>query len=60
MEVTEGTHLPIGEGEVDFARLLQPYADDDSVYAVFEVKAESFQIKRSVDTLRRYALVGGG
>ena len=55
VEVTKGTHLSVGEGEVDFARLLPQYNNDDSVYAVLEVKAESSQIKHSVDLLRRYA-----
>ena len=53
VEVTKGTHLPIGEGEVDFAKILAPYAADDSVYAVFEVKAESCRIKHGVEMLRR-------
>ena len=55
VEVTKGTHLPVGDGEVDFTRLLPRYCDDDSVYAVLEVKAESSQIKHSVNLLRRYA-----
>lgn len=53
VEVTKGTHLAVGEGEVDFSRILPQYSIDDSVYGVLEVKAESCQIKHSLDMLRR-------
>ncbi|MGE5579471.1 MAG: hypothetical protein ACM3WU_05425 [Bacillota bacterium] len=53
VEVTKGTHLPVGEGEVDFAQILSLYAGDDSVYGALEVKADSCHIKRSLETLRR-------
>lgn len=54
VDVTKGTHLVVGEGEVDFSRILPLYSDDDSMYGVLEVKAESSQIRHSLDTLRRY------
>ena len=57
VEVTKGTHLCVGEGEVDFSQILPLYSGDDSVYGVLEVKAESRQIKQSLEMLRRCARV---
>jgi len=54
VEITKGTHLPIGEGEVDFAKLLPRLACNDLVYAVFEIKAGSSAIRRSIDLFRGY------
>lgn len=55
VEVTKGTHLAVGEGEVDFSRILPPYSDNDSVYGVLEVKAESPHVKHSLEKLRGYS-----
>jgi sugar phosphate isomerase/epimerase len=53
-ELNKGTHLPIGDGKVDFAYILSGYADDDSVYGALEIKAESSKIRDSVGRLTRY------
>lgn len=53
-ELDKGTHLSIGDGEVDFSKFLSRYSDDHSVYGALEIKAESSKIKDSVDRLRRY------
>ncbi len=53
-EIDKRTHLPIGDGKVDFARILSLYSGDDSVYGALEVKAESAKIKDSVGRLGRF------
>lgn len=55
VEVAKGTHLYVGEGEVDFRRILPQYSIDDSVYGVLEVKVESCRNMHSLDMLQTYA-----
>jgi len=52
VDFEEGTHLPVGKGEIDFGRLLGSFDGDDSVYGALEVKAPSQGIAESLIRLQ--------
>lgn len=51
-ELSQGTHLPIGQGEVDFKELLTHFNVDTNVYAALEVRGSSQGIVDSLANLR--------
>jgi len=51
VDLTEGTHLPIGHGNVDFRALVSGYSDD-SVYGALEVRGPARGIADSLSYLK--------
>ncbi|MDR0896776.1 MAG: TIM barrel protein [Oscillospiraceae bacterium] len=49
-----GTHLPIGEGHVDFQKML-PHYNNPGMFAVLEIKSTNAQLQDSLNRLRRIA-----
>lgn len=52
-EFRKGTHVPVGQGEVDFTPLLHEYGDNDDLYAALEIKGQASDI---ADSLRALSL----
>ena len=52
VEVRKGTHLPVGEGEVDFAEVLRTFRGPDKVYGALEIKGMSGEIRDSLCRLK--------
>lgn len=49
----EGTHLPIGKGNIDFKPLLQNYKDYKNIYGALEIKSDYKSIAGSLCSLRQ-------
>jgi sugar phosphate isomerase/epimerase len=49
-----GTHLPVGDGEVDFAKLLYGFKHFTDLYGALEVKSDNEGITRSLNNLYSY------
>lgn len=49
-----GTHLPIGKGNVDFKKIIQYFADRPDLYGALEIKGSSEDISESINTLYSY------
>ncbi len=49
----QGTHLPVGEGEVDFPGILELFDGVDPVHAALEIKGPARAVAESVTRLRR-------
>ena len=54
-ELSEGTHLPIGKGTIDFRKILSYYKDKD-IYGALEIKGSSKAIFESSKKLQLYML----
>ncbi len=52
-DIRTGTHLPIGQGEVDFLPALLQFGQYSMVYAALEVKGQSAEIADSLASLTR-------
>ncbi|MDR0928597.1 MAG: sugar phosphate isomerase/epimerase [Oscillospiraceae bacterium] len=50
-DVKRGTHLPIGNGQIDFQKMLPHYNSPD-MFAVLEIKATNAQLQDSLNRLR--------
>ena len=50
-EFESGTHLAIGDGEMDFAKLLRGFMNIPDLYAVLEIKPNNTGIKESLQKL---------
>jgi sugar phosphate isomerase/epimerase len=51
--LAEGTHLPIGQGQVDFARVLAQFGSNNLVYGALEVRGTAKGIADSLTRLRK-------
>ena len=50
-EFEEGTHLAIGDGTIDFPKLLQGFEKFENLYGVLEIKSNNTGIEKSLRTL---------
>ena len=48
----KGTHLPIGEGSVNFSKLLKHFRKIPDIFGVLEIKAENEKIHNSLNQLK--------
>ena len=53
-DLAQGTHLAIGDGEIDFKKIVTEYAQNSSLFAVLEIKAENGKLEKSLCKLRQY------
>lgn len=51
-EISKGTHLPLGKGEIDFREVLEPFIDSNHIYGALEIKSLSSGIKESLRILK--------
>jgi sugar phosphate isomerase/epimerase len=51
-DLASGTHLPLGQGEIDVSPVLDRFSGDDSVYGAFEVRGSAEGIAQSVVIVR--------
>jgi sugar phosphate isomerase/epimerase len=56
MEFRNGTHLPVGKGNVDFRKIVQYFNSSPDVYGALEVKGSSEDIFNSVNILNSYSI----
>jgi sugar phosphate isomerase/epimerase len=52
VDFREGTHLPVGDGTVDFSKLLKHFANIPNLYGVLEIKSDNDGISRSLKNLK--------
>jgi len=53
VDFRKGTHLPVGDGMVDFSKLLNHFKDIPDLFGVLEIKANNDDISRSLKSLRK-------
>ena len=51
-EFESGTHLAIGDGEIDFPKLLRGFRNHSDLYGVLEIKSSNEGIKSSLRALK--------
>jgi len=52
-EFEKGTHLPIGDGTIDFTKLLKHFDKIENLYGVLEIKSNNEGIERSLKNLKK-------
>jgi len=52
VKLRDGTHLPIGQGQIDFKPLVERFNNDDAVYGVLEVRGPAQGVSKSLRYLR--------
>ena len=58
VEFKEGTHLAIGDGSIDFHRLMNGFRKFPELYGVLEIKSTNEGIERSLNNLQSMKLGG--
>ena len=56
VEFEKGTHLAIGDGTIDFPKLLKGFKKFPNLYSVLEIKSENYGIEKSLQKLRDYII----
>jgi len=52
VEFENGTHLAIGDGTIDFPKLLKGFVKFPNLYSVLEIKSENYGIEKSLRKLK--------
>lgn len=52
VDIGKGAHLPVGEGSVDFNKLLKYFDKVPGIFAVLEIKADNQKILNSLNQLK--------
>jgi len=55
-DIRIGTHLAIGDGQIDFDKLLSHFKNDN-IFVVLEIKSSNAKLKSSLEQLKNYTAV---
>ncbi len=53
VDFKKGTHLAIGEGTIDFAKLMKYFSKIPNIFGVLEIKADNKKIHSSLKQLKK-------
>lgn len=53
VDFAKGTHLPVGHGTIDFAKLLTAFAQIPNLYCALEIKGKNEDILKSIEVLKK-------